>query len=227
MSKNSDRIWEDLMAGNRGGRGAGGRGERFLVTSQFSIPNSQFSILRLRSVQVPNSQFPKPMTQLSETVKELIAKARIISFAEWDKSHSKAAIAIFQAADDAFRYLSDEDLLQIQTKSSDNSELIPVAVLLRDRAAEIVDEAREQVLTTYPEIIQPGGGLYPPERAQACWRDFWHFLRCITYGIAGGHAEYTNPTGLHYMNLLYQELQVPLDAMLLGLKSIKRTPQKR
>ncbi|MEH2356425.1 phycobilisome protein [Nostoc sp.] len=167
------------------------------------------------------------MTQLSETVKELIAKARIVSFAEWKQSHPQAAIAIFQAADDAFRYLSDEDLLQIKTLSPDNSELIPVAQLLRDRAAEIVDEAREEVLANYPEIIQPGGGLYPAERAQACWRDFWHFLRCITYGIAGGHAEYTNPTGLHYMNLLYQELQVPLDAMVLGLKSIKAASLKR
>ncbi|MEH2410697.1 phycobilisome protein [Nostoc sp.] len=167
------------------------------------------------------------MTQLSETVKELIAKARIVSFAEWEQSHPKAAIAIFQAADNDIRYLSDEDLLQIITLSPENCALIPVAVLLRDRAAEIVDEAREQVLVTYPEIIQPGGGLYPPERAQACWRDFWHFLRCITYGIAGRHTEYTNPTGLHYMNLLYQELQVPLDAMVLGLKSIKAASLKR
>ncbi|OYD95831.1 phycobilisome protein [Nostoc sp. 'Peltigera membranacea cyanobiont' 210A] len=176
------------------------------------------------------------MTQLSKTVKELIAKARIVSFAEWEQSHPQAAMsddkplrvyAIFQAADDAFRYLSNEDFLQIKTLSPDNSELIPVAQLLRDRAAEIVDESREEVLANYPEIIQPGGGLYPAERAQACWRDFWHFLRCITYGIAGGHAEYTNPTGLHYMNLLYQELQVPLDAMVLGLKSIKAASLKR
>ncbi|MEH1904296.1 MAG: phycobilisome protein [Nostoc sp.] len=176
---------------------------------------------------MPYAPSPKPMTQLTETVKELIAKARIVSFTEWEKSHPKAAIAIFQAADDAFRYLGDEDLLQIKTLSSENSALIPVAVLLRDRAAEIVDEAREEVLATYPEIIQPGGGLYPPERAQACWRDFWHFLRCITYGIAGGHTVYTNPTGLHYMNLLYQQLQVPLDAMVLGLKSIKAASLKR
>ncbi|MEH2424434.1 MAG: phycobilisome protein [Nostoc sp.] len=161
------------------------------------------------------------MTQLSETVKELIAKARIVSFAEWEQSHPKAAIAIFQAADNDIRYLSDEDLLQIITLSPENCALIPVAVLLRDRAAEIVDEAREEVLTTYPEIMQPGGGLYPPERAQACWRDFWHFLRCITYGIAGNHTEYTSSTGLHYMNLLYQELQVPIEAMVLGLRSIK------
>ncbi|MFN6560359.1 MAG: phycobilisome protein [Nostoc sp. ChiSLP01] len=167
------------------------------------------------------------MTQLSETVKQLIAKARIVSFAQWEQSHPPAAIAIFQAADDNLRYLSDEDLLQIETLSPNYSALIPVAQLLRDRAAEIVDEARVQVLLTYPEIIEPGGGLYPAERAQACWRDFWHFLRCITYGIAGSHAEYTSPTGLHYMNLLYQELQVPLDAMVLGLKSIKAASLKR
>ncbi|MEH2403219.1 hypothetical protein [Nostoc sp.] len=66
------------------------------------------------------------MTQLSQTVKELIAKARIISFAEWE-SHPKAAIILFQAADDAFRYLSDEDFLQIKTLSPDNSAFIPVA----------------------------------------------------------------------------------------------------
>ncbi|WP_445634130.1 Phycobilisome protein [Nostoc sp. DSM 114161] len=167
------------------------------------------------------------MTQLTETVKQLITKARIVSFAQWEQSHPPAAIAIFQAADDNLRYLSDEDLLEIQTLSPNYSALIPVAQLLRDRAAEIVDEARVQVLLTYPEIIEPGGGLYPAERAQACWRDFWHFLRCITYGIAGSHAEYTSPTGLHYMNLLYQELQVPLDAMVLGLKSIKAASLKR
>ncbi|MBD6620377.1 phycobilisome protein [Komarekiella sp. 'clone 1'] len=167
------------------------------------------------------------MTQLSETVKELIAKARIVSFTEWEQSHPKAAIAIFQAADDAGRYLSDEDLMQIQNLSPDNSAFIPVAQCLRDRAAEIVDEAREQVLATYPEIVQPGGGLYPPERAQACWRDFWHFLCCITYGIAASHTSYTSSTGLHHMNLLYQELQVPLDAMVLGLKSIKAASLKR
>ncbi|MBD2415162.1 phycobilisome protein [Nostoc calcicola FACHB-389] len=167
------------------------------------------------------------MTQLTETVKQLIAKARIVSFAQWEQSHPEAAIAIFQAADDNLRYLSDEDLLQIETLAPNFSALIPVAELLRDRAGEIVDEARVQVLLTYPQIIEPGGGLYPPERAQTCWRDFWHFLRCITYGIAGSHTEYTSPSGLHYMNLLYQELQVPLDAMVLGLKSIKAASLKR
>jgi Phycobilisome protein len=163
------------------------------------------------------------MTQLSEKVKELITKARIVSFTEWENSHSPEAIAIFQEADNARRYLSDADLQQIQTLSPEipESMMLLSGKLLRDRADEIVDEARAKVLLTYPDIFLPGGGLYPPERATACWRDFWHFLRCITYGITGHHTQYTSSTGLNYMKLLYQELRVPLDAMVLGLESIK------
>ena len=141
--------------------------------------------------------------------------------------HSEEAIQIFQMADDTRSYLTDEDLQQIHVLSPQASDFIPVAQLLRDRATEIVDESRLQVLAAIPGITEPGGDLYPPERAQACWRDFWHFLRCITYGIAGKQANYTSSTGLHYMNLLYQELQVPLNAMILGLENIKINSLRR
>ncbi|MFB2978915.1 phycobilisome protein [Microseira sp. BLCC-F43] len=164
---------------------------------------------------------------LSEAVKELIKKARIVSFSGWEATHPPGIIPLFQAADDEGRYLTDEDLQQIQNLSPATSDLIGVAKLLRDRVTEIVDEAREVVLTTFPDITQPGGGLYPAPRAEACWRDFWHFLRCITYGIAGNNAEYTSDTGLHYMKMLYQELQVPLEAMVVGLEGIKTASLKR
>lgn len=167
------------------------------------------------------------MVQLSETAKELIAKARIVSFADWEKSHPSESILLFQAADDRGTYLTNEDLQQLQVLSPNTSKLIPVAQLLRDQVTEIVDEAREQVLANYPDILKPGGGLYPPERAEACWRDFWHFLRCITYGIAGHSTQFTSPAGLYYMKLLYQELRVPLDAMVLGLEGIKASSLKR
>ncbi len=165
--------------------------------------------------------------QLSEKVRELIQNARIVSFATWQNTHPAAAIQHFQAADDQRRYLTDEDLQQIQQIAPATTALIPVVQQLRDRVSEIVDEARTEVLTSFPNITQPGGGLYPPARADACWRDFWHFLRCITYGIAGQHTDYTSAEGLHYMQLLYQELQVPLDAMVLGLEGIKTASLKR
>lgn len=167
------------------------------------------------------------MTQLSENVKELITKARIVSFADWQQTHPPEAIALFQAADDAGRYLTDEDLQQIQTLAPNMATLVPVGRELRDRATEIVNEAREQVLQKFPGISQSGGELYPPERAEACWRDFWHFLRCITYGIVGHHTQYTSTEGLHYMKLLYRELKVPLDAMIFGLEALAASSLNR
>jgi Phycobilisome protein len=164
---------------------------------------------------------------LPEKVKELIVKARIVSFSNWKTTHADAAIQIFQAADDAGKYLTDAELEEIAASAPNNSTLIPIVQTLRDRASEIVDEAREEVLKTFPNITQPGGGLYPAERATACWRDFWHFLRCITYGIAAEHQEYTSEAGLGYMRELYQELQVPLEAMVIGLKGIKTASLRR
>lgn len=166
-------------------------------------------------------------SHLSEAIKDLIKKARIVSFEAWQSTHPAAAVALFQAADDQGRYLSDADIEQLETLAPDRARFLLVAQQLRDQVNDIVNEARAQVLAAFPTITQPNGGLYPPERADACWRDFWHFLRCITYGIAGAHTEYTSPTGLHYMRLLYQELQVPLDAMLVGLAGIKTASLKR
>ncbi|MEL6130783.1 MAG: phycobilisome protein [Cyanobacteria bacterium J06627_3] len=151
--------------------------------------------------------------QLSPRVKELIAKARIVSFEGWQDQFGEDAIATLQTADDEGTYLSDA-LLEVMPVSH-------IARSLRDHASAIVDTARAQVLEEFPGITEPGGGLYPAIRAEACWRDFWHFLRCITYGIAAQRTDYTSTTGLSYLEQLYQELQVPLGAMVFGLKSLK------
>jgi Phycobilisome protein len=164
---------------------------------------------------------------LSDKVLELIQKARIVSFATWQATHPVAAVQLFQAADDEGRYLTDEDLAQIQQFAPATKAFSSIVQTLRDRVSEIVDEARADVLATFPEITEPGGGLYPAARADACWRDFWHFLRCITYGIAGQHTDYISADGLGYMQQLYQELQVPLAAMVVGLEGIKAAGLRR
>ena len=168
------------------------------------------------------------MSGLSDRAKELIPKARIVSFEGWDDLSSDA-IARLQAADKASQYLTDEDLAVVteaipsfdSASHAASLDRLAVAKQLRDQAADIVDEARADVLDSYPGILEPGGGLYPPMRADACWRDFWQFLRCITYGIAGAHVQYTNAAGLSAMEQLYEELKVPLPAMVTGLKGIK------
>ncbi len=158
---------------------------------------------------------------LSERAKQLIPKARIVSFTSWKKLYPQQVTDIFQQADDEGRYLSDRDLDEVQALEPNLSSSLEKVRLLREKASEIVDRARKQVLAQYPNISQPGGDLYPPERAEACWRDFWHFLRCITYGIAGQSSEYLSQEGLDNMQLLYRELRVPLKAMVLGLESLK------
>lgn len=178
------------------------------------------------------------MNGLSDRAKQLIPKARIISFDTWHAIPSDI-IASFQSADDEKRYLTDDELASLKklnnaSLSSTSSALSSaglsaseVVSTLRDQAAEIVDEARAVVLTTFPKILEPGGGLYPPMRAEACWRDFWQFLRCITYGIAAQQHHYTSTAGLEAMEQLYEELQVPLPAMVTGLIGVKRASLKR
>ncbi len=174
------------------------------------------------------------MNELSERAKQLIPKARIVSFDGWTAVGDEA-IARLQTADDEKHYLSDQDLTLISeaTVSTDDAfsatPLNPSTVVkqLRDQAADIVDEARAEVLQSFPGILEPGGGLYPPLRAEACWRDFWHFLRCITYGIAGQQQHYTSPAGLAAMQQLYTELSVPLPAMVAGIKGIKKASLSR
>ena len=158
---------------------------------------------------------------LTDKVKELITKSRIVSFAGWQEQYSQEIINIFQQADDEGRYLTDEDIKQIVTLVPQLATSTDRAQFLRDKVQEIVAQARGDVLTAYPQITEPGGDLYPPARAEACWRDFWHFLRCITYGIAGRSTDYTSEVGLDYMEQLYRELKVPLPAMVLGLEKLK------
>jgi allophycocyanin-B len=158
---------------------------------------------------------------LTERAKELIQKSRIVSFQNWEKTYTPEVVAILQQADDESRYLTDQDIQKITKIAPHLANSLTQAQRLRDRATEIVNHARAEVLAAFSQITEPGGGLYPPMRAEACWRDFWHFLRCITYGIAGQSTNYTSQEGLSYMEELYQELQVPLDAMVLGLKTLK------
>lgn len=160
--------------------------------------------------------------QLSEKAKQLILKARIVSFQSWESQYSPQFIAIFQKADDEGRYLTEEDYQHILTLAPHLALATNQGKLLTQKANEIVSQAREQVLTKFPNITEPGGDLYPPSRAEACWRDFWHFLRCITYGIVAQQSHFTSVAGLENMALLYQELQVPLPAMVWGLENLKK-----
>jgi hypothetical protein len=166
------------------------------------------------------------LMMLDDSVRMLIQKARIVGFEGWDAQFSAATIAQFQAADDAGRFLSDEDMAEI-VRLEGELEGLTLARLLRDEASLAVDEARADVLAAFPDITLPGGGLFPQERAIACWRDFWHFLRCVSYGVAADRSDFMSPVGLDFMRQLYEVLQVPLDAMVLGVDGLKGAALRR
>ncbi|MGI0492996.1 phycobilisome protein [Alkalinema pantanalense CENA528] len=162
---------------------------------------------------------------LSPIVQELILKAKIMNFQAWFPAHPADSIALFQAADDNHHWLSDEELEAIATAAPKKAQYIPAAKQLRDNAADIVDQARASILQKFPGITEPGGGLYPEMRAEACWRDFQHFLRSISYAIAGNIPDYLSQQGLHFMEALYLELAVPLDAMTAGIDALAEASQ--
>ena len=158
---------------------------------------------------------------LTEKAKQLIPKSRIVSFKSWEEVIPTDIIQLFQIADDEGRYLTDKDLNLLKSSLKLPIFSIEAASLLGEHTAEIVDEARGKVLATYPDITAKGGDLYPPARAEACWRDFWHFLRTISYGVASKNDNFTSADGLENMKLLYEELKVPLPAMVVGLENLK------
>lgn len=133
---------------------------------------------------------------------------------------SQALQTLLFQADREGRYLNDWELIQLG-QLRDDPDLIESLRTLRDQSEDIVNTARQVLLTVFPSLTEPGGGLYPPDRAIACWRDLWHFLRCMTYGIALGEVSYTNSHGLDRLRQLYQKLKVPLDAMVVGLEAVR------
>lgn len=165
-----------------------------------------------------NDANPAPQASLSARALALIPKARILGL-PGDPRLSAAQRTIFAEADELRRQLLPDELDHLSGNPRSAARLVGI---LQPEAEALVARARSQLLEEQPELIQAGGGLYPPFRAAACWRDLWQFLRCVLYGAASGIVDFTSPRGVQAMELLYQELHVPLGAMVRGLELLKQ-----
>ena len=94
-------------------------------------------------------------------------------------------------------------------------------IALQSKVPELVDQARADLLKEQPELVQPGGKLFPADRAEACWRDCFHFLRVSIYGAALRRTAITDPNGMHSLAELYALLDVPVPALLLALERLR------
>ena len=130
----------------------------------------------------------------------------------------QATRSILERADQAQRQLTSDELSTIcQVSGIDGS----LADNLIQRSDHLVNQARAHLLETQPHLVQPGGALHPEDRAEACWRDCWNFLRVITYAVACNQSCFTNPSGMAALRELYRRMNVPIEGMNLALGQLK------
>jgi hypothetical protein len=146
---------------------------------------------------------------MDKRLRQLTAKARIVGLMH-DQSLPPSIRAIIQQADAEARPLSNDELGTICDFSTVNAENLQ---LLQSKTPLIVTSAKSQLLREDPGLVLPGGALYPEARAEACWRDCWHFLRVTIYAVAAGRPVFTHPPGVRGLRDLYLELEVPINSM--------------
>ena len=129
-----------------------------------------------------------------------------------------ATRSILERADQARRQLTADELATIcQLSGIDGS--LPGSLI--QRSDQLVNQARSHLLETQPHLVQPGGALHPQDRAEACWRDCWNFLRVITYAVACNQSRFTSPYGMAALRELYMRMNVPIEGMNVALCQLK------
>ena len=131
----------------------------------------------------------------------------------------QATRSILERADQAQRQLSSDELTTICQVSGID---VSLADNLIQRSDQLVNQARAHLIATQPHLVQPGGALHPEDRAEACWRDCWNFLRVITYAVACNQSCFTNPSGMAALRELYIRMNVPIEGMNIALIQLKK-----
>ena len=130
----------------------------------------------------------------------------------------QATRSILERADQAQRQLTTDELATICQASGVDASL-PSSLI--QRSDQLVNQARGHLLETQPHLVQPGGALHPQDRAEACWRDCWNFLRVIIYAVACNQSCFTNPSGMDALRELYRRMNVPVEGMNIALDQLK------
>ena len=130
----------------------------------------------------------------------------------------QATRSIVERADQAQRQLSSDELTTICQVSGID---VSLADNLIQRSDQLVNQARAHLIATQPHLVQPGGALHPEDRADACWRDCWNFLRVIIYAVACNQSCFTNPSGMAALRELYRRMNVPIEGMNIALGQLK------
>ena len=158
----------------------------------------------------------------SDTIRQLAVKAKVLGLPQ--QPHlSQSSRELLQQADQERRLLSSSE---IQSLCQLSGVMAAPLEQLQARAQPLVDQARHDLLEAQPHLVKPGGALYPEHRAEACWRDCFHFLRVCCYAVAVAQPKFTNPQGMAALGELYAALGVPVDGLLLALARLQELATK-
>ena len=135
----------------------------------------------------------------------------------------QATRTILERADQGKRLLTPDELASICQSSGVDCTL---PGNLTNRTNDLVNQARGHLLETQPELVETGGALHPQDRAEACWRDCWNFLRVIIYAVACNQSRFTNPNGMAALRELYRRMNVPIEGMNIALDQLRQQALK-
>ena len=158
----------------------------------------------------------------SDTIRQLAAKAQVLGLPQ-QPNLSQSSRQLLQHADQERRLLSSSE---IQSLCQQSGVMAAPLEQLQGQAQPLVDQARHDLLEAQPHLVKPGGALYPEHRAEACWRDCFHFLRVCCYAVAVAEPKFTNPQGMKALGELYAALGVPVDGLLLALARLQELATK-
>ena len=158
----------------------------------------------------------------SDTIRQLAAKAQVLGLPQ-QPNLSQSSRQLLQHADQERRLLSSSE---IQSLCQHSGVMAAPLEQLQGQAQPLVDQARHDLLEAQPHLVKPGGALYPEHRAEACWRDCFHFLRVCCYAVAVAEPKFTNLQGMKALGELYAALGVPVDGLLLALARLQELATK-
>jgi hypothetical protein len=150
--------------------------------------------------------------------KTLVQEAQVQGLSK-SEALPQATRAILECADQGQRLLTPDELAIICQSSGVDCTL---PGNLSNRSNDLVNQARGHLLEAQPHLVQPGGALHPQDRAEACWRDCWNFLRVIIYAVACNHSRFTSPKGMAALRELYRRMNVPIEGMNIALDQLKQ-----
>ena len=154
----------------------------------------------------------------TDQIKRLALRARVCGLGQ-ESGLPEALRQAIDDADQAKRLLSEDELRRCCRWSGVEADPL---IRLQQEVPGLVDLARSALLSEQPDLIRPGGKLYPETRARACWTDCFHFLRVSLYGAALGRTQITDSEGMRALAELYALLDVPVPALLSALKHLSR-----